>query len=565
MMKILIKQILLLCCLTATVKYMSAQTNSGEKEIKFLDSKKRAGSFEVIDTKKQLPNIFFITVDMISPDCYHPSRELSNHIKTPSIDKIAEAGIRFNNAFCTSPLCGPSRAAIFTGRYQPYLTNGERAPLGMQIELKKEDIIFQEYLKAIGYSMKHVGKCHVGIDKFFEAFGENQHSWDRWSPPNMEDDNYLAFLQTKGIKPFRYRKEIKGKQIDRKHDGNSLGGLIEQENGEDFPVEAHYSTYLAETAIQKIDAGLQQKPDAPIYLQLDIFDPHQPYSIPSGFEKRFQELMQVVELPESYLKWKENDFQQFENEPSIYQLYRTYWGLYEPEVLKELIVYHLLQVEVVDYALGKLLNHIKKKGLWDNSLIIFSADHGDMNGRMGLVDKGVYFQPDIFRVPLYIKPPADFELSGHEYKSPVSALDISQTILDFAEIIPPGYMDGESLKPVLSGGDRGTLQQLFQTGWHVGVNYGFGYQKVIGKDHWFYGYNITTGEEELYDLSKDNQLNLIDQPDLEYTRKEIISEVAHVLQSDRRWLGYWSTFRLHNAKYLDVAENDMQMTIPAKN
>ncbi|MBN1291453.1 MAG: sulfatase-like hydrolase/transferase [Candidatus Latescibacteria bacterium] len=503
---------------------------------------------------------------MISPDCYLPSRQISQHVNLRNIRSIGDQGTFFTNAMCTSPLCGPSRASIFTGKYPPYLTNGERAPLGMKTDLYEEDTIFQEYLRKAGYITKHTGKCHVGTLKFMDAFGENDAAWDRWAPPLLDDDDYVAFLSAKGVQPPVYKKELRGKQYDRTTPGNSLGGWIVQANGKDFPPDAHYSVYLAEKAATKLDAALKQSPDVPVYLQLDFFDPHQPFSIPSGFEQRALELKRHITLPDSYLRIRDNDFRPMKDEPAIYNVYRRYWGAYDPQLVSDYILGHFLQMEVVDYALGKLFDEIRRRGIWDDSLIIFSGDHGEINGRRGLFDKGVYFQPDIFRVPLYMKLPKDENSKTGKYDKPVSTLDICATILGNAGIRNFESLDGEDLTPVMHGDrERSTLEQIFQTGWHVGVNYGAGFQIYENSEHhWFYGYNITGGEEELYNMAEPDPVNLIDNVRYQDVRKKIVRKVGEVLSKDPRWLGYWSTFRLHNAEMLPKSGEDMQMFVPKK-
>ena len=153
-------------------------------------------------------------------------------------------------------------------------------------------------------------------------------------------------------------------------------------------------------------------------------------------------------------------------------------------MLKDYIIGHLLQMEVVDKAVGMFFDYLKEKGLWEKSVVIFYADHGDMNGRMGMADKGVYFQPDIFRLPIYIKEPSNSN-KVKVVDSPVSTLDIGPTILDYAGIKTPEYMEGESLVSVIKGNQRSKLHHVFQTGWHVGVNYGFGYQFQVDETHWY--------------------------------------------------------------------------------
>lgn len=530
----------------------------------YLEKKSRRGAFTVHDGKR--PHICLFTADMISPDCYLPSRELAEFVRLPNISAIGEAGTRFDNALCLIPLCGPSRASIFTGKYPPYLTNGERAPMGMKKDLHAEDTIFQEYLRASGYNTKHAGKCHVGTLKFMDAFGENDAAWDRWAPPLLDDDGYVSYLDGLGVQPPVYKKELRGKQSDRKSPGNSYGGWIMQSNGDDFPLEAHYSVYLARRAVEKLRAARIQTPDSPVYLQLDFFDPHQPFTVPAGFEQRARELANRIKLPESYRRIVENDFRPLPGEPDIYSVYRRYWGAYDPQLVRDYILCHALQMEVVDHAVGIVLDELKRLGMWDDSLVTFMGDHGEINGRLGLFDKGVYFHPDVFRVPLNIKLPSYMRQTLKHESAPVSTLDVSRTILGCAGIATYESYDGENLAPLMTGtGKRPVLEQVFQTGWHVGVNYGAGVQYYADAGHhWFYGYNISGGVQELYNMAEPDPVNVFHDPRHRKIAESMILRMGDILRSDPRWLGYWSTFRLHNADVLPRGEGDMQMFVPKK-
>ena len=120
--------------------------------------------------------------------------------------------------------------------------------------------------------------------------------------------------------------------------------------------------------------------------------------------------------------------------------------------------------------------------------------------------------------------------------------------------------------PVMTGkNNRTPLEQIFQTGWHVGVNYGVGFQVYDDPDHhWFYGYNICTGEQELYNMSESDPVNLFHDRKYADVRNGIIRKFGGFLKNDPRWLGYWSTYRLHNAEILPKSEEDMQMFVPKK-
>ena len=144
-------------------------------------------------------------------------------MELPALRGLTSDGVTFHNAFCASPLCAPARASLFTGRYTYITANGERAHDGHETVLRPDDVIFQEYLKAIGYVTRHAGKGHVGTAKFIDAFDENSPGWDRWSPPIRTDEFYLAHLRTLGVHGQNYAREIRGLAPDRKTPANSAG------------------------------------------------------------------------------------------------------------------------------------------------------------------------------------------------------------------------------------------------------------------------------------------------------------------------------------------------------
>ncbi|MES2390994.1 MAG: sulfatase-like hydrolase/transferase [Acidobacteriota bacterium] len=522
----------------------------------------RTGAGPFLRTREgRQPHIFMISADMVSPDLYHPARPTSKHVRTPSIHSLMKDGTFFANACCTVPLCSPSRASYLTGRYSYIQGNGERAPEGLETQLRADDTIYPEYLRAAGYIARQNGKAHVGTGKFIDAFTENDNPWDRWSPPVFDDDAFLTYQRELGVKPQKYSREIVFQMQDRKTPGNSVGGWIVQEDGKPFPFEAHYTYFLAKRTIDTlrdlVDSGAAAK--HPIYLQLDIFDPHQPFSIPAGFEQREQELRRVITLPRSYEAVRDRNFRRADNEPEIIDIYRRYWGIYDPQTLLDYRVAYILQMELVDRAIGMVLDEIRKLGLYDESLIAFISDHGEMNGRRAIVDKGVYIYPDVLRVPFVIKPAGGAR--PRVVDEPVSLLDLSQTLFDVAGIQPEAKFDGISLLPALSGNalpQRSPL--LFFGGWHVGVNFacGIGHRSSDGS-YFVYAYNLSSANDELYDMNAEDAVNLIDDPAHQSVRGDMIRRLGDVLQSDPRWSGYWAEFRIARYESLPKATGDMQL------
>ena len=232
---------------------------------------------------EQRSNLLFISTDMVPPEFWNQG--LNRQIRhTPALDQLSREGTTFANAFATAPVCSPSRAAYLTGRHSYIMTNSERGHDGHEMHLRPTDTIFPEYLSKVGYHIRHVGKSHVGRHKFMDTFGENDSPWDRWSPPWYDDDGYLAYLRGLGFGPISFNRGISGMSPSRSGEGNFYGGWIAPQNGNPFPIEGTYPWYLVERAIETLKSRTTE--DAPFYLQLDFFAPHQPFAIPGDMEER---------------------------------------------------------------------------------------------------------------------------------------------------------------------------------------------------------------------------------------------------------------------------------------
>lgn len=518
----------------------------------FLDARSGAHPF-CASPQSARPHVFVVSVDMFSPDHWHPERPWAQAVHLPALRSLWADSVFFTNAFTTNPLCAPARAALLTGRSSYILSNNERAHDGHEFSLRATDSIFPEYLKAAGYDTRHCGKGHLGAQKFFDAFGENGDGWDRWDPPVRSDENYLAYLRGLGVKPQRYRRELRGLQPDRNSPANSFGGWIEQADGRDFPVEAQYSHFLARRAISKLDSALQSS--GPVYLQLDFFDPHQPFSIPAGFEAREKELRAALPLPASYLAVRQRDFRADPTLPRVYDHYKRYWGLYDQRTVEDYRIANALQMEVVDQALFYFVSELKRRGIYDNALILFTSDHGEMNGRRALVDKGVYLHPEVLRVPLAIKMPKSAGIGPRLESTPVSHLDVAPTLLELAGLTPAERLDGVSLLPLLRGQAHNPKPYIAECGWHVGVNFAC----AMHNGRHLYSYNLSSDTPELYDLHDNDPSNLAALPEHAATRDALVRRLGAFLEADPRWQCYWSSFRIDHYSALPRPKGDQQL------
>jgi len=531
-------------------------------DTRYIDSLTGHGPYAV-DADAARPNVVLVSVDMIPPEAYRADGYRA-HLHTPNLDRLQADSVTFTNAFCTSPLCGPSRAGLVTGRY-PYLTvNEERAHDGHAYALRGDDIIYPEYLRASGYTTRHVGKCHVGAAKYLDAFGENAHPWDRWAPPITDDDAYHEYLESLDVAGWRFAREIRGVRADRVTPGNLYGGWLEQPDGRPFPVEATYPYYLATRAARTLRTVQRRTGGGgPIYLQVDFFAPHQPFLIPSGLDEREAALRQVVGVPASFRDLQAAGFRAPPDEPKIYQTCRRSVGLYEQETLRDYMVANLLQVEVLDRALGVVLDALRDEGLYDASVIVCLGDHGEMNGERALVDKGVYGHPKVMRVPLVIHD-AGGGRGGSTEDTPVTLLDVAPTVLGLAGVSPYHRLDGVDLLPLVRGQTSERAQDfLFEAGWHVAPNPAVAIQhRMPDGRHFVYTYNLTDDRDELYDLADPTYANRATDPALADVRDFMIRRMADVLRSDRRWRCYWHTMRVVHGDRVDVEPGDHQMFVP---
>ncbi|GHV63482.1 sulfatase [Spirochaetia bacterium] len=518
----------------------------------YVDGKTGRGPYRCFNTQR--PNILMISFDMVPREFYLP-REGDLAPRTPHLDKLKAEGLFFSNAYATSPLCSPSRASLFTGRYPYIVANGERSHDGQQEHIREGDTICPEYLKAAGYRTRHFGKCHVGAAKFLSAFGENDSPWDRWSPPWRDDDGYREFLRDKGIKDFQFNREIRGNAPSGKGKGNFLGGWVCTDQGAPFPKDAVYPAYISARAI----AGLKtyENDPRPFYFQIDFFEPHQPFFIPSGYESREQELRSALVLPRSW----ESAMQGCPAAPLplVYDRYRRYWGLQDQNTAEDYLVANVLQYEILDEQVGRIIEQLKVSGAYERTMIILTADHGEMNCRDGLVDKGAYLNPRVLQVPLYLKLPAGGKSSPESIRrNPPpgtvidrlsSLMDIAPTILAAAGIEAQDRFDGRSLLEEGTG-KRKLLAEVFA---HVVPNPAACLIREESGETTLYTVNFADSIDEYYRRCPGGSWDEKNQAGQAAGQEEILREMLAFFEADERWSAYGAYFRLIHADKLGTA------------
>jgi hypothetical protein len=270
----------------------------------------------------------------------------------------------------------------------------------------------------------------------------------------------------------------------------------------------------------------------------------------------------VAEPPESYRELLARDFEAPPGEPPVYATYRRNWGLYEPETMRRYIACNLLQIEILDRAVGVFLAALRESPLFRDSLLAFVADHGEMNGEKALIDKGVYAHPKVARVPLALKLPGN-EMAGRRVGEPVCLLDLAPTILEAAGVRVQERLDGQSLLPLARGASSsGTSPFVFEAGWHVTANPAVALVDCVEGTPFLYCFNLTTPHDELYRLDGMDHQNLAGAENYAAAKRSMMRSLGEVLGADDRWRCYRDAFRLAAWDVLDSEGGDAQMFVP---
>jgi len=416
-----------------------------------------------------MPNIIVITTDQQRTDsigCYG-----SSFVKTPNLDKIAAEGVRFKRAYCTNPVCTPSRVSIYSGKYV-----SSHGACNVGVFTPEDEMLLSHRLKKIGYNTHLIGKAHFS-PYFYNSRIHSKESLndDEWENtyPDFKGPYYgfdtveLAIGHTtfglKGHYGCWVKEKLKGKDLKAYYEAETM--CEKSFGGEaydwDLPLELHNSLWTAERTIDYLNKMANSK--QPFFLSIGFQDPHEPHAINREYAKQFN--IDDIPLPDY-------DEGELDDKPPHFRIVHE-GKLKESRFLSELGMagqhdnydyrnipdkdarlgkaYYYGMVQLIDTALGKIMNVLDTTGLSENTLVIFTSDHGDLLGDHGIWQKGPFHYEQVIRVPLlirwsgYIKP-------GLIEENVVSLVDIVPTVLAACcnNKIPNG-LDGINLMPVLKG------------------------------------------------------------------------------------------------------------------
>lgn len=358
-------------------------------------------------------NVLFILSDDMRPDlgCYgHPM------VRSPNIDALAKAGVRFDRAYCQYPLCCPSRTSMLTGRL-PTSTGVLRNTQDFR-KLKPDIVTLPEHFKANGYVTLRAGKIfHGGIDdaqSWTEGSEKAERAAKRGPMPEIDPP----------VPPPPGLAHAPDRIIKLKGDG-----------------EAHIDFKTADLAIK----FLQQNKDKPFFLGCGFLKPHSPPTAPEKYFDLYD--VKNVKLPENFAAKPTVPvgFPKLSLVPNADLFVKR--DATEDEA-REMIQAYWASISWADWNVGRVVAELDKLGLRDNTVIVFWGDHGYHLGEMGKWAKhGSLFEVGT-RVPLIVLAPG-MKANGQAALPPVQSMDIYPTLCELCGLKPPAGLEGHSLKPLL--------------------------------------------------------------------------------------------------------------------
>ena len=349
------------------------------------------------------PNIVFVLADQLGarwlPMYGHPV------VSTPHLDNFAGQSTVFERAITTSPVCTPYRGCLLSGRYPSQtgvLENGQAFPSDLTS--------VADHLNNNGYETHYIGKWHLS--------GAPQDN--RWVAPHQRAgfQNFIGW---------------------ESHHVDHFAGLSWSDDP-DYTTEmpGHETDALTDIAIRQLEHASQSM--APFFLMLSYQSPHPPCSPPMEYLEPYETRDLLLEPNTDRSAWFKHDA----------------WNAdYDVERFRQL---YFGEISQLDAALGRLLATLDRLGLSENTVIVFTSDHGEMAGAHGKFGKGV-MQEEALRIPLIVRAPR--QSTGHRTRFPTATIDLMPTLLDYADCQVGADAEGFSLRPQIKGDSSRTDRIVF--------------------------------------------------------------------------------------------------------
>lgn len=414
--------------------------------------------------KQPPPNILLITSDQ---QHWNTLGITNPEVQTPNIDRLAAEGMVFTRAYCPNPTCTPTRASIITGKYP-----SQHGAWALGTKLPETVHTVGEDFQAAGYRTALVGKAHfqplAGTKEFpsLESYPIMQDFkfWSKFHGPfygfehaelarNHCDEahvgqHYALWMEANGLKDWRRHFLAPT---------GTISASERQRHRWSLPEKFHYDLWIAER-VNALMQGFAEKNEK-FFLWASFLDPHPPYLVPEPWDMMYDpEKITVPEMtagefddkpPHFKLTQEKNpDFSPWSE--SGMHMHGMMSHLIDRELLAKNIAVYYGMVSLMDKYIGKILERLEALGLAENTLVVFTTDHGHFYGQHGLRAKAVHHYEDLLKLPFIARFPGKIP-AGSRTNALQSLVDLAPTFLSFAGVNAPRNMVGVNQCEVWTG------------------------------------------------------------------------------------------------------------------
>ncbi len=449
------------------------------------------------------PNIVVLMSDHTNAESMAPD----GRCLTPNVDAIAQEGLRLANCYTTNAICSPARASLMTGTYPSThgmwdCTHTQRSGW---VNVDARLMHWSQNLASAGYTMGYFGKWHVEQTGELERYGWGEYDTECGDMPVDAAPGSELFLHTPGYK-------------------DTLVAGVADAGG-----EMHHPAFNAGLDFIGRNAGA-----GPFCCFISTSEPHNPY-VPL---RRFFDLYDVENTELSPTQHEEYGP---DEKPQVLQRMRAVWNGFSDKDWRYVRTAYRAVISFLDHQIGRVVAALRSEGIYDDTIIVVTADHGDMLGAHGLLTKGIgTAYEEVYNVPLVIRVPG--MRCGEDDSHVVGLLDLAPTLLDLCGADPLQLCQGKSLRPVLDGT---AAPEQWQDAYAEFFGQRFVFtQRLIRHGRWKYVFT-PGGVDELYDLERDphEQCNLAAAP----SHQSVLTDMCRRMWRKMEEIGDESLLRSHYA------------------
>lgn len=423
------------------------------------------------------PNILLITTDQQ----HFSTLGVDNpHIRTPALDRLAGEGMKFNRAYCPNPTCTPTRGSIITGMY-PSVHGGWT--LGTKVPENVPTI--GKVLHDAGYATSLIGKAHFqplasqpGSESiecqpvlrdldFWRSFNDTHTPWYGFDhcelARNHADEShvgqhYAIWMEEHGLKNWKeYFQPLKGDSSPlAPPTGKTPGYGMRDDMHWKLPQELHYTTWTGERTRAEIERA--HAAGEPFFCWSSYHDPHPPYAVPEPWASMYDPAdmplgafvngeFDQMPPPHKMTRDEHPDFHAFGQ-----RIHGYHSHLHDPDKLREAMAIYYGMISFMDYQIGLTLDMLDQLGIADNTLVVFTTDHGHFLGQHGLTAKGPFHYEDVVKVPMLAMWPGHIA-AGQTTSNLQSLVDLAPTFAQAVTGETPIWMQGVSQIGCWTGGE----------------------------------------------------------------------------------------------------------------